>query len=56
MREHVCLKITCVNNARIGLKPGRQNKPAEGREAQNEEVTGGVEVHVLEGKKRPEKE
>lgn len=53
---YICLQITCINDTRVGVKPGRQNKAAESREAEDEEVTGRVEVHILEREKERERE
>lgn len=54
MSKHVYLKITCVNDARVGLKPGRQDQTTEGGKAEDEKVTGRVQVHILQGEKRRE--
>ena len=40
---------TCVNALRVGSNPVRQNHPDEDGNADDNDVAGGMQVHVFEG-------
>ncbi len=40
--------FTCVDHAWVRVKPGWKHKTTEGWETKNQEIPGGVQIHILQ--------
>lgn len=48
----VYVTFTCVDHAWVRVKPGWKHKTTEGWDTKNQEIPGGVQIHILQKKQK----